>query len=389
MLDNQLIEIFKIDKLCFIYCYLIDSKDYNNLSKSLGIEIVYGDKKKMKFDYKSEYFYQYFNKIKEVYNREKSKNNITFLNDFSKEVIENYNIAEISTIENYTDKNIYPMNTNKFQVSIFMSYIFAALESVLRMVHDIKKTKIKSITGYRNKYVATYEVDYEQHIVSLYCNKKGNNCITFEIGCLDNIGIRVNGNIKINDEYVITNWSAQDGIVSGQIYYDINNGFTEEELRYNSAIIYYDRCDSTPSKDEIDGIISVLRPIIDIDYDNCVKTTHNSYIFKHEKEDGKSRNYYYYHVVISSDIICVNYTEKNGYIDDDGGIFIPTLNGQKDFLIINMNDTKLIQEHNLNNNKYRYQILKDNNLSDIDISNYDSVDEIKNRGDNNGIIRRF
>ena len=70
-------------------------------------------------------------------------------------------------------------------------------------------------------------------------------------------------------------------------------------------------------------------------------------------------------------------------------IFIPTLNGQKDFLIINMNDTKLIQEHNLNNNKYRYQILKDNNLSDIDISNYDSVDEIKNRGDNNGIIRRF
>ena len=69
MLDNQLIKIMRISHLRLIYCYTIDSKDYNNLDKSLAVEIVYGNKKKLVLDYKNPYFPYYLNRIKEVYNK--------------------------------------------------------------------------------------------------------------------------------------------------------------------------------------------------------------------------------------------------------------------------------------------------------------------------------
>ena len=136
MLDNQLIEIMRITHLHLIYCYTIDSKDYNNLDKSLAVEIVYGNKKKLVLDYKSPYFPYYLNRIKEVYNKEKDKYPITFFSDFSKEIIENYNINTNIDNNNYTTKNIFPINTSKYDIEVLKSYIIQALESIFKIIYN-------------------------------------------------------------------------------------------------------------------------------------------------------------------------------------------------------------------------------------------------------------
>ena len=384
MLDNQLIEIMRISHLHLIYCYTIDSKDYNTLDKSLAIEIVYGNKQKLTLDYKSPYFSYFLNKIKEVYNKEKDKYPITFFSDFSKEIIENYNINNSIDNNNYTTKNIFPINTSKFDIEIIKSYVIQALESILKIIHDnITNT---NIIGYRNKYVATYNVGDEQHIVSLYLNKM-NDKVLFKIGGINGKGITVNGSILINNEYVVTNWKVENADIEGKIYSDIENDFIEEIIDQDNVTVYYNRIENKVN--DIKRLNDIINPIIGISFDNCIKTNKKSYLLKSESKKDMHILRNFCHIVFEDNFINIIYTKVEGYMKYDDMLFIPTIIDKRIYNIINLNNEKLIQEYNFTNNKYLYKIFDGNNLNDFDISNYDSIEEIKNRGDNSGPIRRI
>ena len=384
MLDNQLIKIMRISHLRLIYCYTIDSKDYSTLDKSLAIEIVYGNKQKLTFDYKSPYFSYFLNKIKEVYNKEKDKYPITFFSDFSKEIIENYNINNSIDNNNYTTKNIFPINTSKFDIEIIKSYVIQALESILKIIHDnITNT---NIIGYRNKYVATYNVGNIQHIVSLYLNKM-NDKVLFKIGGINGKGITVNGSILINNEYVVTNWKVENTDIEGKIYSDIENDFIEEIIDQDKITVYYNRIENKVN--DINKINDIINPIIGISFDNCIKTNKKSYLLKSESKKDMHILRNFCHIVFEDNFINIIYTKVEGYMKYDDMLFIPTIIDKRIYNIINLNNEKLIQEYNFTNNKYLYKIFDGNNLNDFDISNYDSIEEIKNRGDNSGPIRRI
>lgn len=385
MLDNQLIEIMRITHLHLIYCYTIDSKDYNNLDKSLAVELVYGNKKKLVLDYKSPYFPYYLNRIKEVYNKEKDKYPITFFSDFSKEIIENYNINTNIDNNYYTTKNIFPINTSKYDIEVLKSYIIQALESIFKIIYNKTITNI-NIIGYRNKYVATYNVGNIQHIVSLYLNKM-NDSLLFKIGGINGKGITVNGNTIINNEYVVTNWKVENTNIEGKIYSDIENDFIEEIIDQDKITVYYDRIDNKVNS--INKINDIINPIIGINFDKCIKTNKKSYLLKKESKKDMQTIKDFCHIVFEDNFTNIIYTKVEGYMKYDDTLFIPTIIDKRIYNIINLNNEKLVQEYNFTNNKYSYKIFNGNNLNDFDISNYDSIEEIKNRGDNSGPIRRI
>lgn len=385
-MDNVLIEIMKISNLKMVYCYLIDSKDYNNLDKCLAIEIVYGDKLKMEMNYKNDYFPYFLNKIKEVYSKEKNKNHITFLGDISKKVIENYELP-INIDNSYTLKNIYPFNTINYQTSMFIPYVKQALELVLKTIHGDKTILDTNIIGYRNKYVATYTVDSEKHIVSLYLNKLNNKELLFKMGGVDSSGITVTGNIKINDEYVTTKWNIDNRNVSGKVYSDIDNSFIEKEIVYNDVTIYYDRVDSIIDNSTLNEINNILNIITGITFDNYIKTSSNTYLLKKVIKNNNLINNFYCHVTINNEFINISLKSVEGYMEYED-LFVPTVIDEKNYNIVNLNECeKLVQE--CSNNKYKYQILKDNTLNNLDISEYDNIHDIKTRGDSSEFVRRI
>ena len=318
------------------------------------------------------------------HNKEKDKYPITFFSDFSKEIIENYNINNSIDNNNYTTKNIFPINTSKFDIEIIKSYVIQALESILKIIHDnITNT---NIIGYRNKYVATYNVGDEQHIVSLYLNKM-NDKVLFKIGGINGKGITVNGTILINNEYVVTNWKVENADIEGKIYSDIENDFIEEIIDQDNVTVYYNRIENKVN--DIKRLNDIINPIIGISFDNCIKTNKKSYLLKSEKKKDMHILRNFCHIVFEDNFINIIYTKVEGYMKYDDMLFIPTIIDKRIYNIINLNNEKLIQEYNFTNNKYLYKIFDGNNLNDFDISNYDSIEEIKNRGDNSGPIRRI
>ena len=137
-------------------------------------------------------------------------------------------------------------------------------------------------------------------------------------------------------------------------------------------------------------MLANVKEVIDIKYDKCIKTNDNSYLLKKEVDNGRTKNYYYYHLIITDNIINIMSENKSGYMSYDNNLFVPTVIDKKEYIVATLiDDEKLVQERNLNSNKYKYVIVKNGNIDEIDISNYDSLDEINNREVGYGLSRRI
>ena len=98
-------------------------------------------------------------------------------------------------------------------------------------------------------------------------------------------------------------------------------------------------------------------------------------------------NNFYCHVTINNEFINISLKSVEGYMEYED-LFVPTVIDEKNYNIVNLNECeKLVQE--CSNNKYKYQILKDNILNNLDISEYDNIHDIKTRGDSSEFVRRI
>ena len=186
---------------------------------------------------------------------------------------------------------------------------------------------------------------------------------------------------------IFTNWKVENADIEGKIYSDIENDFIEEIIDQDNVTVYYNRIENKVN--DIKRLNDIINPIIGISFDNCIKTNKKSYLLKSESKKDMHILRNFCHIVFEDNFINIIYTKVEGYMKYDDMLFIPTIIDKRIYNIINLNNEKLIQEYNFTNNKYLYKIFDGNNLNDFDISNYDSIEEIKNRGDNSGPIRRI
>ncbi len=378
MQDKKLIDIACINNITGVYCYTKEGMSDNKLDKIkyLEIKIVYDGSKTMSMNSNDKYFLDFLTKIKQLYSNEKNRKKFTFLNDFSKEVIERYNILEDQ--KPVTDHSFYPMNTNNFYVNLMSDYIVQALTIIIKLFYLDKDIKVENFKGNHHRYLATYIVDNKKYFLPFSCIIKDNYNLVFEVNGIKNNGIRFNGQLDIRDYYVRMKWSNKQQDLECKILSDIDNGFIESSIKVNSETILINQEDSLVKEEELKEINEYLKKMNLKTFSRGIKTTTNSYLFYESEIDNNEQVNYAYHVIKKDGIISIISKTVYGDLMYDEELFTPYKQTNYRTNMIKLAENKfLIQHENLDNHMYNYQILDDITKYDVDVSNINNISELK------------
>lgn len=371
MQDKRLIEIACIKNITGIYCYSIDNKDIDS-TNVLGIDIVYDGSKTLSMNSNDDYFINLLERIRELYN--KNEKQISFLNDFSKQVIENYQLDNSNN--NFTNHNFYPMNTNEFYLKMMSDYIKQALELIIKLFYLDKDIKVENVKGYHGRYSATYTVDNKKYFLPFSCFLKDNYNLEMEVNGIKNQGIKFNGEVVIKDHYTRIKWLNNKQDLECKIVNDIDNGCMEKVIRVNNEVIYIENISSVINDEELNKINDYLSKLNLNTFNKGIKISDNSYLFYESNIVDDTQNNYACHYTYFNDGVSIIYKKTSGYLEDK--LFTPYKYLNERINMMKIIDSKyLIQKENLNNHRYQYQMLDNNTLYDIKVDDIDSIDDIK------------
>lgn len=375
MVNFKNADIYEIKNLELIYFYNIGSSSY------IGLNIVYDGGKNLNYDYTYEYFDLFVARVVKVYEKEKEDHNIQFLNQDSKEKLCSFLDKKFEISDNHSDyATTSKYNSRDLDVKFLMEYIKRAITLFLRCMINYDETYVKSIKGYRDKYL----INYCQNnlglcdILPITLIKQDNNNYIFKFRYVDyNSSMSFNGNITIYNDCISLNYISNDKNLVGKNIYHID-GTGSEVIKFCGNLVSYGERNDNIDNETIDFYLNFLDlPLIK----KRIKTVDNNYLLVDNIDENTS---YFVHLSLSKDYVNVIVNKKVGILKDK--LFVPFEEEKAIINIMKEEQNLVVEKHYLKTpistalyksnleNKYIYETYK---IDDVDLTKAFNIDKEK------------
>lgn len=385
MINSQRIEIATIKDLKGIFFYYVGS----GLDKKIsGLSIVYGDNRKLDYDYTYRYYKDYVRQVLKVYQKEKKNNNIILYDDLTKEVVNSYDFSKIRISNDediFTENKINLLSIPNILIKDIEEYLKKIVLSIMEIVTGDNKSVIDSIIGCNNKYMISCTTSDGKVIqVPFQCIKKeGNYYFKMYFPDIDLLKI-IDGYIEIDEDRVIVNWNDYNNGLSGRYNYSANpDECTEVIINDSDEILYYG--------DELEELNEEKKEML-LGYSDLIGIKNckinqigiDSYVLSEDVNRKKEDNVFYKrkvgYVTLKKDYASVIYIYTQGVIKYDGVLNVPFMKEQREikFIPFDIDDEhyilkeivcdftdKMSGEYQEGLNKYCYYVLKVEQNNDL------------------------
>lgn len=382
MIDSQKIEIATIKDLKGIFFYYVGS----GLNKKIsGLSIVYGDNKKLDYDYTYEYYKDYVRKVLQVYRREKDKNNIYLYDDLTKEVVNSFDVLDIEIISDkdyFRDSKINLSSISNIDIKNISEYFNRIVLSIMEIVTGNNENKISNIIGRNNKYmISCIKSDGSLIEIPISCVKKDDG-YEFKMYFPDiDILKGIDGNIRINEDGVFVNFVSNNNKYIGSFSYLVkDNEYREIIINDQDEVLYYGDPIENISQNEKD-LVNSYGDMLGMDNVISNKISDSWYVISCEDRELVDEDIHYNkkvgYVVINHDYASVIYINTLGILKYDETLNVSFMKEQREirFIPFDIDDKhyilkeivcdytdKMSGEYQGLLNKYCYYILEvDNN----------------------------
>lgn len=351
MINNKLIKIEQIKDLNAIYFYnLVPETSLEN--QLLGLKITYDNNQTLDYKYTDEYFEDFVIKVLDTYKEEQSKRNIIILNDFTKEIIEEYSKKSFKVKTNYKNTSkeyINLINNDNFKIKLLEDYFKDIIYSLVSLFqNNDTKIYIKGLKGFRNHYTIEYEINNQINFIPIIITVLDDYNYSFRINNINNIVMSLNGNLKIKDNYIECSFNNKDNTLKGNYFYHNQKEKCENYILYNNKPCYIKKNKNIITNEEESIIISYFNYLnylnyLNIDtYDNITKITDNDFFISKTIQNKEETHQILCHIRITNDLVRIIKTTKQGIMKYNDQ-FIITFNEEKEEVIF-----KLINKENNN-----------------------------------------
>ena len=329
---NNEFEIQNIKKLDLIYFYDISNPNQENPSSPfLGLKIVYDGNKGLGYDVTSPYFNQFVKRVKQVYEEEKQKRNIEFLNDFSKKTLDEIENNHSSKINEklYENKSLLNIRTRYSEIMEIDDYLKEICKNILSFLLPNNNISIEKIKGHDNRFCVLYIVnDLEIKTLPLIVKKVSYNEYDFIINFVSDYVFPAEGKIKFEDGYVNVKWKSVPNEIKGVYNYNINSDFNENSVRKKDKLLKFEEI-----KTDVDEQVKILlnfylKEFLDKTSDICVPTVSDNFLLSKTEfldSDSNTNLYkqFFCHANIKKDFVRLKYHEINGFSKKNDSLLIP------------------------------------------------------------------
>lgn len=425
MLDKTRAEIKTIKDLKTIFFYFLD-KDYKNLNKTdlLGLNIVYGDGKNFKLDYTSPYFNYFVSKVINVYNDEKSKNNIILLNELTEKLIhsltEDIPQREEDDLDikfkNYQNKPLFEFANRDKNLVVAKTYVKNVIKDLAPFFFDSDYIKFEEIRGYCNRYfikckfkvsgfyfpdgrlqgqkssrkssiLAVPDFPLEQGLrkeeiqqIPFFMKKVGKSDFYFKISGINETSEVIDGNISIDGGNVTIHWKMENNHIEGYEIFRWNNFHEKSIYSFDQIIDFNNKISNIYKKDK--EIIDFYFDVLNLKkLDSGLMVANDKFILGSNEIDADNVvTEDSAHVFLSDEVINIIYTRKLGLSKYDNQFVMPISEEIEDITIkaIKINDEsyilvqryyeeadKMRGSYEEKVNKYHYQLFKVNQIENL------------------------
>lgn len=413
------VDLFEIKDLRHIYFYdLFDGALKNNKKTYFGLKIVFDNDKTLDLDYTNEFFAEYVLRVLSVYKRERHLNNITFIDDSTKDYLDNL-ILEYGkkSFDDKLQKAIFIPSINRsFAVNLFNEYLKDGIKLILKLFYSENSIiNIDNISGYRDKYIVNYSVNGINDIFPLICFKTGETELSFKISGIEGIGDPISGDIALTPNILIT-WNNDDEEIYGKLYYNLEEKYSEKVIRNENKAVFVETKELSISPDKqklCEFYINLLLGFKTEGFD-ITQTVNDSYLYGYKnstitEDENNILNTKSGHIKICKNLVYIISSDRYGISIHGDDIVIPYLDDKQEIILFPfdfegenyillqrkyISGSKTIGEHKDKHlNVYSYEIFKVENNKDLTneikvIDNFKIQEEISDLSGVEEIIKR-
>ena len=356
MVNPEEIAIATIKDLKGVFFYYVGDSNDKRIS---GLSIVYGDNKKLDYNYTYKYYKDYVIQVLKVYQKEKKNNKIILYNELTKGILNNYNISEIDTnndTEEYSSNRINLSSIINYNIKDIEEYLRKIILSIMELETGNKDTIIKSFIGIKNKYlISCITSDNEEVTMSLECIKDLDNSYDIKM-YFSNINLlkSISGSIIINDEAISIKWNNYDKTLFGEYYYSQVNDICNEYIVNDYDKVLYFGDDREIISDTKKELLLNYAKMLNIDCTSIMPTIKDNYILFTEDKNQIQDNVYYKrknaYITFKKDYISIIYFYSEGINKFDETFNIPFLIEEKEvrFIKVDIDDSHYILKEIIN-----------------------------------------
>lgn len=394
-------DIQNIRNLEMIYFYDISKSEIGRSTSSfLGLKVVYDDGKGLGYDVTSDYFSEFLKKVIDVYNIEKNTRKIDFLNEYSKQMMENIDVKKFEKNKrNYFEKNsLMGITTIYSSIKEIDDYIKDICKNLLSFILKDHKIDIVNLKGCNNRFSVIYTVDdLEEKTLCLVVKKVADNKYEFTADYVSDELFSVDGSIVFDDTYVNIIWENASADIKSTYKYNIDADLSERNIRRKEKIIDFDIIDDSVDENTKLLLDFYIKQFLNDEIDTCISTVNNNYLLSQITFlDGDTENEHLYnnsscHFNLKSDFVRLKYHKVNGISKKEDKILVPFneiiqekllkhfKNNDEDYVVVETKEKPSYSDFNMleqRDIKYYYDILKVSDFKDF-TSEFNIIEKIE------------
>lgn len=340
MIKQELIEISKIEDLKLIYFYSINNELKN---KYYELKITYGDNLSMSYKYTDEYFDYFISKVVSVYKKEKNKNNIIFLNDFSKkifdEILKKEDTHKIKQEIDLIDNRMSIFNTITNDLSLSIPYIKEILNNLFIAIYRDENIKVENFKGINNRRLCTLKNNDKVINIPLILSKSKEDLFNFRFSIVNKQAYNFFGKVAFLNEHTFS--YIKDEVIEGKCSYKVRDDDCVKYINVKDETLYYDNETHFLNNIEQEIINQYLNLLGIRLFSKMKKTCENTYLLFDSVTTDSITNRRTINMVMYKDYIKMLY--KSAYGLEKNNNFI-ILNEENELITIKLIEDKIIIE---------------------------------------------
>ena len=275
--QDKLYDISKMKDLSMIYFYDLAQSKSDMTPSFVGLRVTYGNNESLGYEYNSEYFDTFLNKVIELYKEEKNNGKIKFFDDYSKRSLDVLIKLKSEELEKKEGYHASLLNSEaKYRIlDEIRPYVEKIITELLSYVikSDIKAT---SINGVKDNFLVHLS---NESILPILVKKSSANKYSIKANyVLDKTSYFIDGEIEFNDDYIdVEMYTDNDNIVY-KCHYGLNKYFNENFIRENEKLVWFEEPMLSLDDSEIALVNFYSEKFLGSVLENKVKAASNHYI---------------------------------------------------------------------------------------------------------------